>query len=676
MPASEGIQWGNFGCQFGCQVRGIRGQSLRVPVWSEDWICMSLRWFHHSSVFAIMGFETPKSFRNKFAAPAGLWGPRRRRRWASTTISEIETYSQSSCSIPSFTMYAPFSGAGAFGANPSVSAQHSTVAPYTEQYNFAIEHQFPKGLDIHLGYVGQHSIHQNNSGGSPSPDINLPPPGPGVVQSRRPVQPFATNSLGFDPIYHSTMNSLQVGVHKRYSNGFMVSAEYQYVRILGLETFENPANIGDSYGNISGNTPHTLRVSYTYGLPFGKGKPLFSNVQGLADKLVSGWQLSGITSIQSGQPFFANYTAPGNPVGLVSGRANLVPGVPLYPANRTIAQWFTPAAFTAPPTSLTERPGTTCYGSPGFGTSTRTSRRTCASSRSTTFNFAAKPSTCSIILISVRPAPRSPTPRRSERFRHWPARIARSSLRSSSISKPSRLNKKDLTMRSIFAAILAIAVCASALGQSTHSNPWEPVDLGPLPPVASLTDGVWLKGDLHLHSRHSHDSSNNSGAKIISFAESVGFDYLCITDHDNHVQGDVAHHTWTDPEFTSKSVLLLYGAEWTTTRGHGNIFSARPYDQQRLYDVRDQRDIVIGAVKKELGVHLSPTIPAAKIILGSPTTWSIPSTSWALSPWPVVMASYLTSTLHLPRLARRRRAADSASARLQRPTADMRRVGL
>lgn len=260
-----------------------------------------------------------------------------------------QTYSQSNATTPSFTMYAPFSGAGAFGANPAVSAQHSTVAPYTEQYNLTLEHEFPKGLNVHLGYVGQHNIHQNNSGGSPSPDINLPPPGPGVVQSRRPVQPFAAITLAFDPIYHSTMNSLQVGIHKRYSNGFMVSAEYQYVRILGLETFENPANIGDSYGNISGNTPHTFRVSYSYALPFGSGKWLFGNVRGLADKIVSGWQLSGITSIQSGQPFSVSYTAPGNPVGLVSGRANVVPGVPLYPDHQTNAEWFNPAAFTAPP---------------------------------------------------------------------------------------------------------------------------------------------------------------------------------------------------------------------------------------------------------------------------------------------------------------------------------------
>ena len=161
--------------------------------------------------------------------------------------------------------------------------------------------------------------------------------------------------------------------------------------------------------------------------------------------------------------------------------------------------------------------------------------------------------------------------------------------------------------------LLAIMVYSiAALGQPAHNNPWAPVDPGPLPPVASLTDGVWLKGDLHCHSAHSKDASNNPISKIIAFSRSVGMDYVGITDHDNHVGGDVANNTWADPEFRSDSILLLYAAEWTTTRGHGNVFSAHPYDHQRLYDVRDQRDIVIGAVVKELGVHLSANHPSGK----------------------------------------------------------------
>lgn len=160
--------------------------------------------------------------------------------------------------------------------------------------------------------------------------------------------------------------------------------------------------------------------------------------------------------------------------------------------------------------------------------------------------------------------------------------------------------------------ILAGCFNTAAFGQSAHVNPWAPAELGELPPIVSLSNGIWLKGELHVHSRHSKESSNNPIKKIIAFSKSVGMDYICITDHDNHVNGDVAHNTWTDPEFKSDSLLLLYGAEWTTTRGHGNVFSARPYDHQRLYDVRDQRDVVVGAVKKELGVHLSANHPSGK----------------------------------------------------------------
>ncbi|HEY4150883.1 MAG TPA: PHP domain-containing protein, partial [Chitinophagaceae bacterium] len=154
--------------------------------------------------------------------------------------------------------------------------------------------------------------------------------------------------------------------------------------------------------------------------------------------------------------------------------------------------------------------------------------------------------------------------------------------------------RKATLIASVICTGLLMTCCInnSVSGQSAtptgHISPWAPTELGPLPPIAPLTDGVWLKGDLHLHSSHSKDASNNSVGKIIAFALSAGMNYICITDHDNHVGGDVAHNTWADPEFKSDSLLLLYGAEWTTTRGHGNVFSARPYDHQRLYDVRDQ----------------------------------------------------------------------------------------
>lgn len=123
-------------------------------------------------------------------------------------------------------------------------------------------------------------------------------------------------------------------------------------------------------------------------------------------------------------------------------------------------------------------------------------------------------------------------------------------------------------------------------------------------------NGVWLRGDLHVHSRHSEDSSNHTIAAILKFAGQAGMDFLLVSDHDNHVAGAIAQNTWADPEFRSDKILLLYGAEWTTHRGHANPISARRYNHQLFYNARDDRDIRIAAVKKKLGIHLSANHPA------------------------------------------------------------------
>ncbi len=127
--------------------------------------------------------------------------------------------------------------------------------------------------------------------------------------------------------------------------------------------------------------------------------------------------------------------------------------------------------------------------------------------------------------------------------------------------------------------------------------------------VASLTAGEWLGGDLHLHTEHSKDSSFNPLSKIIATAQAAGLHYLGITDHDNHVDGDVANNTWSDPSFLSSPLIMLYGAEWTTHRGHGNTFSDTPYDHQTLYDLRDAKDVQIGAHVDKEGVHFSANHP-------------------------------------------------------------------
>jgi len=109
----------------------------------------------------------------------------------------------------------------------------------------------------------------------------------------------------------------------------------------------NPLNVIDSYGNIGGVARKVAVISYSYPLPFGRGQKLLSGASNAVTNVIGGWQFSGITSFQGGQPFSAAYSASytGTPT---SGRPNAVVGTPLYPANKTLAQWFNPAAFSVP----------------------------------------------------------------------------------------------------------------------------------------------------------------------------------------------------------------------------------------------------------------------------------------------------------------------------------------
>lgn len=116
---------------------------------------------------------------------------------------------------------------------------------------------------------------------------------------------------------------------------------------------------------------------------------------------------------------------------------------------------------------------------------------------------------------------------------------------------------------------------------------------------------IWLRGDWHIHSRHSTDSSHHSIGTILEKARSLGLDYLAITDHDVHVQGAVADHTWADPEFAAAPLPLFHGAELTAPRGHINIYGLEAYDHQRIFDARNARDWNLLALTRELGVHVS-----------------------------------------------------------------------
>ena len=84
-----------------------------------------------------------------------------------------------------------------------------------------------------------------------------------------------------------------------------------------------------------------------YELPFGRGKK-FLGQGGIVDAIVGGWEVSSLFIYQSGNTFTAQMNSNNSNSQANSQLPNVVPGVPLYPDNKTAAQWFNPAAFVAP----------------------------------------------------------------------------------------------------------------------------------------------------------------------------------------------------------------------------------------------------------------------------------------------------------------------------------------
>ncbi len=84
-----------------------------------------------------------------------------------------------------------------------------------------------------------------------------------------------------------------------------------------------------------------------------------------------------------------------------------------------------------------------------------------------------------------------------------------------------------------------------------------------------LPSGNWYKGDLHSHSTYSDGDCDV--ATVVSIAEGKGLDFFALTDHNTNA-------AWYDPGYSSNKMTLLNGIEWTTSNGHANILSNKPFD--------------------------------------------------------------------------------------------------
>ena len=236
-------------------------------------------------------------------------------------------------------------------ANPSIIGNaFDNLTPYYESWNLDVERQLTGSMVAEIAYAGSRGIHLTYCY-----NPNEVQPGPGSLASRRLLQPLAQVSSiqQCDPRNMSNFHSLQLKLTKRFSHGLQFLASYTYGRSLdyggsaaqGGGAVGNPqtvTNLAAGYGPSGFNINSRFVGSWNYELPFGKGRRWLSS--GWTSYVFGGWELDGISTLQTGLPFTVTL-ANGVNNGATSWPNRIASGVASHPDPY---QWFDPTAFVAP----------------------------------------------------------------------------------------------------------------------------------------------------------------------------------------------------------------------------------------------------------------------------------------------------------------------------------------
>lgn len=217
--------------------------------------------------------------------------------WQSTESFFIEG-NQPSISFPNpFLTTSDFSGLQSIGG---LSAHFPNER--TQQWNVSIGRQF-WGTAIDVAYVG------TSAKNIPYVEnLNLLPPGTEPYDSaRRPYQLFNNVNLtqsGGSSIYQG----LTVQADRRMAQGLWFNFNYTWAKGLtdvDLRSYSSSAQQNQYQRYLERADDRNLRrqqlrFSYVYELPIGRGKHFASGTPTVANYIIGGWQVSGITTMVTG----------------------------------------------------------------------------------------------------------------------------------------------------------------------------------------------------------------------------------------------------------------------------------------------------------------------------------------------------------------------------------------
>jgi hypothetical protein len=285
--------------------------------------------------------------------------------WAKVPPFEITQTINNTTPAPTFNWANPFQGQPLVAANPNpgrpcpvsglvlltcvapnvFSAPGQLNQTYMQQWNFSVQTQIVNNLSLTTAYVGNKTTHQQLIS---VPD-NVPDPGPGTIQNRRPYKQWGQFSMG-ETNGNANYNALQVTLEKRFSSGYQALLSYTWSKCIDQGSNQSgPITVSYLAANravCDFNSPQNLTISSVYELPFGRQRRYLSSANGLVDALAGGWEIAGILTSRSGLPFTPTISGDQANTGVGGQRPTLV-GDPSL-ANPTVQSWFNVSGFATP----------------------------------------------------------------------------------------------------------------------------------------------------------------------------------------------------------------------------------------------------------------------------------------------------------------------------------------
>ena len=237
---------------------------------------------------------------------------------------------------------------GTLGAN---IMDYQYNVEYSQTWSGGVQYQLGPAMMIEAAYMGTWTLGADNA-----TVHNVPEPGPGAIQPRRPIPQLSRiNAIRFDgkSIYHG----LTLKAERRISGNNAFNVSYTLSQSQDDASSPGPteseANVPQNVRNIFNATGEWALSSFDHRHQFVAGGvyhfPTLSGVGGVIESVFGGWRANAIFVAQSGAPFTVNLGVDRANIGAgPAQRPDQLRDPNLAGADRTPERWFDPTAFALP----------------------------------------------------------------------------------------------------------------------------------------------------------------------------------------------------------------------------------------------------------------------------------------------------------------------------------------